>query len=452
MSKFTYDDLLPHQTDFINDTTHRYVGLIGGPGSGKSLAAVHKAVKLAFLNPGLHGALMEPTQNMIRGTLLPTIEKVFQEQLGWKERTKKSGRGQYTYVKSNPESLIIHFPQGDTIIYLCGAENHKRLAGKNLAWFIIDEIDMCSSKQIAMDAFKEATKRIRTIGKCTQGCVTTTPEGKQFSHWFFAENAKYLEGPNKGMVRTDRKCYHSKTADNPFVPKSYIQSLRETLPPDEAEAVLNGYWVMHSGNRVYRCFDEKYNVTTKTLTDFPNAILHIGIDFNLGNTNAVISVIQNDLVYVIKEVKADDTPSLIKELQTKYGHWTMREGGIRIYPDVNARKGSQEGALSSLTQLQEAFNTTCIMNGNNPGIMNERVPAVNALFMTQKMVGPNQYVPHRRAFVNMEECPVLARGLLQQGFKNGKPDKDSGLDHCLDAFGYFVFHKYPVPKLGGQIR
>lgn len=166
--------LAPHQEAFVNDTQHRYVGLVGGYGSGKTYAACHKAVKLALLNKGLDGALMEPIQSMIRGTLMPVFKEVLDEHL-------KLVRGKhYTYRKSNPESIIFHFPEGDSTIFLCGAENYERLAGKNLAWFIIDEIDRCSTKEVAIKAFTEATMRIRAPGARTQGCVTTTPEGFHF--------------------------------------------------------------------------------------------------------------------------------------------------------------------------------------------------------------------------------------------------------------------------------
>ena len=30
--------------------------------------------------------------------------------------------------------------------------------------------------------------------------------------------------------------------------------------------------------------------------------------------------------------------------------------------------------------------------------------------------------------------------------KNGEPDKTSGLDHCIDAGGYFIAYRYPIQK------
>jgi hypothetical protein len=44
-------------------------------------------------------------------------------------------------------------------------------------------------------------------------------------------------------------------------------------------------------------------------------------------------------------------------------------------------------------------------------------------------------------------CPVYVEGLEQQAYnKHGEPDKTSGLDHALDAGGYFITYKFPILK------
>jgi hypothetical protein len=438
--------LLSHQTAFVNDTQHRYIGLVGGFRAGKTVAAVHKAYRLACLNKGLHGALMEPVQSMIRGTLMPVVNLVFKDHLGLIEGKH------YTYIKSNPESLVFHFPEGDSIVYLCGAENYHRLAGKTLAWFVIDEIDRCSSKEIAIAAFKEAQARL-TRGPCVQGCVTTTPEGFHFSHHFFVENATYLEGDKQGQPRTDRKLYRAKTEENPNVPLSYSQSIRENCTPKEAEARLNGEFVNLLSGNVYYAFDRALNNTPKTLADFPNHILHVGMDFNANNMSAVISVIDNGLVYTLEEITGGaHVPWVINKLQTQYRHWSQRQGGVVIYPDSSGKSANANASMSSITLLKQA-GFQCVYNGNNPSILKERVPAVNALFCSQQLQPDGNYKNFHRGFVNVVKCPVLTKGLEQQGFdpNTGLPDKTSGLDHALDAFGYFCFHKFPIPKFGGAV-
>ena len=53
----------------------------------------------------------------------------------------------------------------------------------------------------------------------------------------------------------------------------------------------------------------------------------------------------------------------------------------------------------------------------------------------------------RRYRVHLQHCPELVESLEKQSFdKNGEPDKASGLDHIVDAAGYFIAYRYPIVK------
>ena len=423
--------LLKHQVDFVNDTSTPIVGLVGGYRAGKTYALVHKAFKMANLNRGLHGALCEPIGSMVRKVLLPVIHVVTKE-LGLVEGKH------YTYRKSNPESIVIHYPEGDTIIYLVGVENYDRLVGLTLAWFGIDEIDKCSTKEIALEAFKVCGSRL-TVGS-RQGFVCSTPEGFHFLHQYFVEEG--LDGD--GQPKTDRRLIRARTFDNPYIPNSYVEWVRANFTPRQAEAYLNGEFVNLVSGNVYHAFDRAKNYITKTIADYPNHILHIGMDFNFGNMSAVVSVVDKGITYVIDEITGEaNTESMIKRIKQRYPSHAARQGGIRIYPDSSGQNGTASGtSISSIEQLKQA-GFECFYKSKNPSVLKERVPAVNALFHNVVDGKANH-----RCFVNLAACKELVKGLEQQGFKDGKPDKSSGLDHCLDAFGYFVYFCYPIVGAG----
>lgn len=374
---------------------------------------------MCFLNPGLNGALLEPVQSMIRKVLVPVLHEALRQ-----------SKVKYTYRKSNPECFEIVTPSGISTIYLLGAENYDRVAGMTLAWFGMDEVDRMRDKELAIAAFNECTARL-TKGPCVQGFCTSTPEGFHFLHHFFVKNAV----DENGNPRTDRRLIRVPTMNNPYVPKSYEARIRTNYPEKQANAYLNGEFVNMASGNVYYCFDRDKNSTKLTVKDFPHHILHIGMDFNVGNMSAVVSVMTDEnKVYVVDEIMGEqNTESMINEIKRRYPNRR-----VMIYPDSSGKSAAANASMSSIAMLLKAFGPgTCFYKGNNPSIMKERVPAVNALFKNA--------AGERRAFVNLSTCPKLTETLEQQGFdENGKPDKSQGLDHGGDAFGYFCHYRFPV--------
>jgi len=426
--------LLDHQVDFITDTSVDIIGLTGGFRAGKTYAFVHKAFYLCQKNPGLHGAMCEPIQSMIRGTLMPVVQKVISE-LGWIEGKH------FKYKKSNPECIEVYFPEGTSIIYLCGAENYHRLAGKTLAWFGIDEIDRCRDKEVAIAAFNECVAR-KTSGPCTQGFVTSTPEGFHFMHHYFVKNAfdeNVVDEHGKPLRRTDRRMIVASTYQNPYVPDSYIENIKANYTPKQAEAYLRGEFINLASGNVYYQFDRHANSTNKTLEDFPNRRLHVGMDFNVDRVNAVVSVIDdNGVVYVLKQHEEKTVEQMILTLKADY-HKQWRNKAILLYPDSSGKNRNASGiSVSYIAQLQQA-GFKCNFRGNNPSVVKERVPAVNAIFKSGLGI---------RCYINVDECKTLVYGLETQGYINGEPDKSGDIDHPLDAFGYFIAYVFPAKRDG----
>ena len=63
------------------------------------------------------------------------------------------------------------------------------------------------------------------------------------------------------------------------------------------------------------------------------------------------------------------------------------------------------------------------------------------------MLSVNKLLRVEGAGVNTDTCPSLVEGLEKQAYeKNGERDKTSGLDHVIDAAGYFIAYKFPIVK------
>lgn len=422
--------LLPYQADFVNDIRTPHLALVCGLGAGKTKAAVYKSLKLFQENPGCNGIGAEPYG--------PQLE-IFRQEM---DATCQELGIAYKYVGAgagHPAYYTFNFGAGPQKLLLVSASNYKSsLVGFNAAWGFVDEMDTIPNKEDGIAIWNALNDRLRDPkAKFIQSFVTSTPEGYHIISEIFAEELGADGTVTK--ARPNHRVIQKSTLDNIYLSPSYVEGQLARYSPLQAQAKIYGRFVNVYGKRVYDCFERYRNTTKLTLADFPKeSILHIGMDFNIGKMSAVVSVVSKNIVYTVDElIGADNTDAMIKQLKTKFPSRV-----IYIYPDSSGknRTASSDGAsVSSITKLQAA-GFQCFYRGNNPSIVKERVPAVNALFFNAK--------EEVRALVNLERCPQLVKGLEQQGWKDGKPDKDSGLDHSLDAYGYFCHFRFPVAGTG----
>ncbi len=426
--------LLRFQADFVNDIKTPSIALVGGLGTGKTKAAVFKTLKLLQENRGFDGVGCEPTgpQLMIYTT---EMNKTCRE-LGIKFEYRGAGAGHPAYYEFD-------FGFGPQKLILVSALNYQAsLVGFNAAFGFIDEFDTIDNKEEAIKIWHALTDRIR-VGPCQQAFVTTTPEGYRQVVEIFAE-----EVSQDGLVtkaRPNHRVIQVATTENIHLHPNYVKKQLAKFTPIQAQAKVYGRFVNVFGHRVYDTFDRSRNATTLTVADFPKHILHVGMDFNVGDMACTISVITdyqkpNEMVYTLKEITKElNTDSMIARLKKEFPNRVLN-----IYPDSsgkNRSSSSDQASVSSITKLKQAFGDQNVFyRGNNPSITKERVPAVNALFLNA--------LGQVRCKVNIAECPAAVKGWEQQGWKDGKPDKSQGLDHVLDGDGYFKAFRFPVQGTG----
>lgn len=411
--------VLTHQNEFLIDTTTRELALVGGFGAGKTRGLVLKAICMARANPGYSGLMIEPTESLINAVLMPTFEEILAD-MGIK----------YNYRNSaSDRKLTITLPgQPPTDIYLRSGTNPRRIIGFNVAWAGIDELDTLDTER-AREVYNAAVSRVRT-GKVNQVFSVSTPEGYKFLYEHFVRDLEQDEGLSK-----KRRLIKASTFNNPFLPEDYAKSILERYPAKQAGAYLNGDFVNFTSGTVYDTFDRARHHTDKVLSNYhPNATLHIGLDFNVNNMAACVAVIdEKGIPHFVDEIVGEkNTESMIVAIKKKYGENRV----INIYPDSSGRNNTANANVSSIALLEQAgFNVKA--KSKNPAIL-DRVNSVNAKLMTASgEIGLK---------INTSKCPQLVRGLEQQGWVDGLPDKSSGVDHVLDAFGYFIYYVYPLVR------
>ena len=160
--------------------------------------------------------------------------------------------------------------------------------------------------------------------------------------------------------------------------------------------------------------------------------LRIGMDFNVGKMAATVYVVRNIAPFegwhAVAEFKdLFDTPDMIKALNNRFPN-----NHKIIYPDASGGNRSTNNASESDLSLLRQAGFEVRVNTTNPAVK-DRIMSVNKQFQDGQL------------FVNVRECPTVAKCLEQQAYDdNGEPDKKSGFDHQNDATGYPIAFEFPI--------
>lgn len=386
-----------------------YPAFVGGYGSGKSAAAIARAMALKMHFKQCDVAYYLPTFPLVEDIALKRFPDLC-ERKGWPFKTRAG------------TSPHIEFPGAGRIIFR-SMSNPDSIVGYEVAHSICDELDTLPTVK-AREVWNRVIARNRqrmpgdfpnTVG------VATTPEGFRFVY------ERWHKNPAPGYVM-----FRAKTIENAAnLPPGYIDNLKNSYPAQLLAAYLDGEFVNLASQSVYSDFDRKANASTEAIK--PYEPLHVGLDFNVGNVSAAVGVFRGDTVHFVAEhVGIRDTPTMCQLLTDRYksaGH------AVHIYPDASGGATKSVNAALSDIVLLRAAGFQVWANSRNPAVR-DRVAAVNQLIHSGGK---------RRLFVRPDTCPGMVEGLEQQAYdKHGEPDKSGGLDHLNDALGYLVAYKYPV--------
>jgi hypothetical protein len=404
-------DLHPGQLAFVDDTSTQIIGISAGYGAGKTRSLCAKAVHLAAANQGFIGAVMEPTG--------PLIRDIWQNDF---DDFLEAYDIPYTFRASPLPEYTLHLPGGDTKILCRSFENWSRIIGLNLAWVLADEIDTVAPS-IASKAFPKILGRLRA-GNVRQFGAASTPEGFRWMWNTF--------GSDDAQQRPDRKLIKMRTADNPHLPPDFIERLQANYDHQLLRAYLDGEFVNLTTGQVYDRFDRIKHVREDIAPIEDEETILVGIDFNVGNTNAALAVRRGRELFFFDEIAgAHDTDAIGQELRRRYPH-----ARILGYPDASGANRSTNSSRSDVAILA-SYDISNMSPKANPPIR-DRVAAVQAALENGK--GETRLWVHPR-------CRKLIECLeLQSYSERGEPDKEAGYDHMNDAAGYLVHRVFEVGR------
>ena len=369
----------------------------------------------------------EPYHDLVRTVAWPNVQKWLTE-FG------------ISYTLNKQDSVIYTSTSGVGDVYFKSMDNVEALVGYETYTSHIDELDTMSADNAEKAFYKimgrnrqapkdvpqeyrkwvEKTQRWECINRIS---AYTTPEGFKFCYKMWDENSENVRR------NPEFKRFKGRTQDNPVVTEDWIQSLKDTYPPAQLKAYMEGEFVNLESSTVYYNFDRQVHQTKRTVQD--KETLHIGVDFNVGQTCGIVFVDDPyGNTYIVDEiVKQLDTSALIRTIKARYPFHR-----VICYPDSSGIQRTAANASTSSITLLKAAGFEVRARKRNP-LVKDRVASVIKLIETG------------RFFINTLKCPEITLCLEQQAYNDkGEPDKNSGVDHTLDGMGYRIFYSFPIHK------
>lgn len=209
-------DLDPHQQEAVRSTKPNVV-VAGGRRSGKSLMAQVKAIVVAASNRGVRVIVVSPNIEAARFWLRECAELLRLSVL------------RDSVLNEETQSLV--FSTLSEIVAIPATHGQLRGQGRSLRLVIVEEAGF------------QAAEVIRDV---RYALLDNIEEGAQLwqvgSPWGGTDHP-FRSSYERGLTGDpDYASFQFKTADNPRLPKDFIERERARLAPSEAAAELDGVW------------------------------------------------------------------------------------------------------------------------------------------------------------------------------------------------------------------
>lgn len=231
--------------------------LSGSVGSAKSLLLAHLIVTHCLFNRGAHVGIGRRVFKDLKDTLAQVI------------RHHVDGEVDFNY---NGTSAKFEFPNESIIRPFSWADRHyKKFRSHEFSMFVIEELTENDNKEF-YDEIHARIGRLRHIDEKLLVCATNPdePEHWAFKHWFVDQNPL-------------RHAYKSSTKDNPYLPESYIEQLRQNLDPKMARRMIDGEWLSIRQEVIYHQYEPEKNRILRPYVYDPKNEIHWAWDFNISD-------------------------------------------------------------------------------------------------------------------------------------------------------------------------
>ena len=389
----------------VFNSDKRFRVLVAGRRFGKSYLSCIELLRAAINRPGETYFYCAPTYRMAKD-------------IAWKEMKRLIPP---EWIQSKHESdLKIELTNG-SLIELKGTENATALRGRSLAGVVLDEA-----------AFMDAEvwfEVIRPALADKQGWTLfiSTPDGT--ASWFYDLWCYVPEDKTGDWIR-----WSYTTIEGGNVPAVEVEAARAQLDPRTFKQEFEASFENLTGLVAVSFGDDNISTKAKDISILP---VLLGVDFNVDPMSGICAVRDSDTLYVFDEIimtGGATTWDFAEEVTRRYGV----DRRIIACPDPTggARKTAGVGATDHSILRRSGFRVSA---PKAPWKVRDKITAVN----TALLDASNQ----RRTLIH-PRCKHLIKSLrtLTYAPNTGLPNKNLGVDHAFDAFGYLCLQQFNLAK------
>ena len=389
----------------VFNSDRRFRVLVAGRRFGKSYLSCIELLKGAIDRPGETFFYCAPTYRMAKDIAWKTLKKLVPKV--W-------------IASKNETDLRLDLINGSSI-ELKGTENAMALRGRSLSGVVLDEAAFMSS-----DVWFEVI-RPALADKQGWALFISTPDGT--ASWFYDLWCYVASDPTEEWQRW---CFTTIEGGN--VPAEEVEAARAQLDERTFRQEFEASFENLTGLVAVSFNDDNISTEAKDISISP---LLLGVDFNVDPMSGICAVKDGETLYVFDEIMLTGgatTWDFAEEVTRRYG--VDRRVIACPDPTGGARKTAGIGATDHSILRRSGFN---VSSPRAPWKIRDKITAVNtALFDAS---GSRRTLIHPR-------CKELIKSLrtLTYAPNTGLPNKNLGVDHAFDAFGYLCLQQFNLAK------
>lgn len=402
--------------------------LSGSVGSAKSLTLAHVAI--------IH-CLKNPKANFMIGRLaLPQLKETLCNKI------TQHLEGVDLDVTYNTTTGCFRFPNGSRITAVSWSDkNYEKLGSYEFSAGAIEELVETKDR----DAYDKILQRIGRLPHIKESFLLSATNPSSPQHWGY----KHLIQSRSDNVHV----FYSNTFDNPYLPKSYIEGLKERLDAKQARRMIYGEWVEINQEVIYYEYDSTHNFIDNTYDIDPRYPIRLMYDFNIAVGKPLSLVLgqyknDSDTWHIFDEIiiEGQRTADSLEEMESRGYFKNYKSHKFIIHGDAAGRAKDTRSNRSDydiidkfLANQDDRPDYEMQVPRKNPSIR-DRHNAVNGYLCNAN--------DKRKLFV-YKGCDIVDEGFRLTCLKDKGQyieDDSKHYQHCTTAIGYGVNYVVNVVK------